>query len=206
MKKIPTLFVRDSEDRRYVTTEVTPGCEWALAGEGVATRKYDGTCVLIRRDGMAVHAFSRREVKPGKEPPPGWIEVDHDEVTGKRVGWEPAAQSGFAKWIDEALAFADEYGWVLAPGTYELVGPKINGNPEDVTNHYLIEHATAQVIPLAYPVDFDGLRHRLTTNWPHEGIVWHHPDGRMVKLKRRDFPLVSASADESGKPSEAPHV
>ena len=20
-----------------------------------------------------------------------------------------------------------------------------------------------------------------------EGIVWHHPDGRMAKLKRRDF-------------------
>jgi hypothetical protein len=21
-----------------------------------------------------------------------------------------------------------------------------------------------------------------------EGIVWHHPDGRMAKLKRKDFP------------------
>jgi hypothetical protein len=23
---------------------------------------------------------------------------------------------------------------------------------------------------------------------PYEGIVWHHPDGRMAKLKKRDFP------------------
>ena len=22
-----------------------------------------------------------------------------------------------------------------------------------------------------------------------EGIVWHHPDGRMAKIKRRDFGL-----------------
>jgi hypothetical protein len=22
----------------------------------------------------------------------------------------------------------------------------------------------------------------------YEGVVWHHPDGRMAKIKRRDFP------------------
>ncbi len=37
-EKIPTLFVRDLEDRAHVTDEVTPGCEWVLAGEGVAYR------------------------------------------------------------------------------------------------------------------------------------------------------------------------
>jgi hypothetical protein len=125
VKKIPTLFER-GEDRRYVLDQVTPGCEWVLAGEGRATRKYDGTCVLIRRDGPVVHGFARREVKPGKEPPPNWVEVDHDQVTGKRVGWEPIEQSGFAKWFEEAVT-GDE-----PPGTYELVGPKVNGNPEQV--------------------------------------------------------------------------
>ena len=24
-------------------------------------------------------------------------------------------------------------------------------------------------------------------DYPHEGIVWHHPDGRRAKIKRRDF-------------------
>ncbi|GAA0391384.1 hypothetical protein GCM10009530_48340 [Microbispora corallina] len=24
--------------------------------------------------------------------------------------------------------------------------------------------------------------------WGHEGLVWHHPDGRMAKIEARDFP------------------
>lgn len=41
MKKIPTVFVRDPDDRKHVLPQVTPGCEWVLAGEGRATRKFD---------------------------------------------------------------------------------------------------------------------------------------------------------------------
>ena len=183
MRKIPTLFVRDPDDRKHVLDEVTPGGLWVLSGEGVATRKYDGTCVLIRRDGLAVHGFARREVKPGKQPPPNFVQADSDDVTGKVVGWEPIEQSGFAKFFAEAIT-GDE-----PPGTYELCGPKINGNPEGFAEHVLIPHADATVMPLAYPVDYEGLRVRLLANeW--EGVVWHHPDGRMVKLKRRDFDVL----------------
>ena len=171
MRKTPTLFVRD-EDRRYVTDEVTPGCEWVIEGEGRATRKYDGTCTLF--DGRVW--WVRREVKPGKTPPGGWVEVDHDDVTGKRVGWEPAQQSGFFKFLAEAA------GGQL-PGTYELCGPKINGNPESLDSHQLIRHGEDE---LAAPRTFGGLRGYMA-DFPHEGIVWHHPDGRMVKIKRRDF-------------------
>ena len=117
--------------------------------------------------------------------PPGFVEIERDEETGAVVGWEPAAQSSFAKWLAEA----DTY---LAPGqrpldghTYELVGPKVNGNPEGYKTHLLIEHAQADVLADA-PRDFAGL-----TTWLHahryEGIVWHHPDGRMAKIKKRDF-------------------
>lgn len=182
MKKIPTLFER-TEDRRHVTDVVTPGCEWVLAGEGVATRKYDGTCVLVRRDGLAVNAYARREVKPGKDAPPHFVLADYDPETGKTVGWEPAGQSGFAKFIDEAVNAHP----LLTPGTYELIGPKIQGNPEGVETHQLVAHATAERYPaMNCPKGYDELRSALTAlSW--EGIVWHHPDGRMVKLKRRDF-------------------
>lgn len=74
MKKIPTLFRRDPDDMKRVLPEVTPGCEWVLAGEGVATRKYDGTCVGLI-DG---EWFMRREIKPGKNVPQGFIETEHD--------------------------------------------------------------------------------------------------------------------------------
>jgi len=44
MKKIITLFQRNYKTDRLVRNEVTPGAEWVINGEGVATRKYDGTC------------------------------------------------------------------------------------------------------------------------------------------------------------------
>lgn len=174
MKKIPTLFKRDPDDMRRVLPEVTPGCEWVLAGEGVATRKYDGTCTMF--DGE--RWWARREVKPGKNPPDGWVEVDADETTGKRVGWEPIEQSAFAK----VFAIADG---IQIPGTYELCGPKVNRNPEGFDTHVLVPHGADTISDL--PLTFDGLATWLRES-DFEGIVWHHPDGRKVKLKRRDFP------------------
>jgi len=190
MKKIPTLFVRNPEDRRHVIVgEVTPGCEWVLADEGMPTVKWDGTCVLILRDGLNVKGFARREVKPGKEPPANWREVDHDEVAGKRAGWEPIAQSGFAKFFDEALAAAVEEGDPLTPGTYELCGPKINGNPEDFDRHQLVRHGSGFEVELT-PTTVEGIVAAVGVlgEMGIEGIVWHHPDGRMAKLKARDIP------------------
>jgi hypothetical protein len=182
MRKIPTLFVRDFErDPRYVTRAVAPGCEWVIKGEGTATRKYDGTCVQMTPDGVW---WARREVKPGKAAPPAFVALETDEETGKTVGWEPIEQSAFARWHAEAVADDDGLGW--DPGTYELVGPKVNGNPENAPSHMLLMHEDAHVLDDA-PRDFDGLAIWLHAH-PYEGIVWHHPDGRMAKIKKRDFP------------------
>ncbi|MFE4867681.1 DUF5565 family protein [Streptomyces sp. NPDC056682] len=189
MQKIPTLFVRNPEDRRYVLPDVTPGCEWVLAGEGVATRKYDGTCVMF--DGTAW--WARREVKPGKTSPPGYVALSTDEVTGRTVGWEPIEQSSFAKVHAEAVANVEKLVDDVPPfkpGTYELIGPKINGNPEGENAHWLIAHAEADVISLPGRT-FDDLRvtvRQLAEIDHAEGLVFHHPDGRMVKVKARDFP------------------
>lgn len=185
MKKIPTLFVREfpEADRWCLTRAVTPGCEWVLDGEGTATQKWDGTCT---RFGEAIW-WARREVKPGKAEPANWVEVDADPVTGKRVGWEPIEQSPYAK------AFRTVPDLPTVPGTYEFVGPKVQGNPHGLDEHALMPHGAA-LFPLAEELlTFDGLRERLTASpakgepgW-FEGIVWHHPDGRMAKLKGRDF-------------------
>jgi hypothetical protein len=181
MRKIPTLFVRDFEhDPRYVTRDVSPGCEWVLKGEGQATRKYDGTCVMFDGDRW----WARREIKPGKSAPAGFIEVEHDDETGKTVGWEPADQSAFYRWLQEAASDDDGLGW--DPGTYELVGPKVNGNPENAPSHMLVMHEDAHVLDDA-PRDFDSLAAWLRDH-PYEGIVWHHEDGCMAKIKKRDFP------------------
>lgn len=194
MRKIPTLFVRDPEDRRYVTRQVTPGCEWVLAGEGVATRKFDGTC--IRVENTAVYAFwARREVKAGKTAPDGFVPVEHDEVTGKTVGWEPWSNSAFAKYIEEARKnwaadhpLPDARLSDIPSGTYELVGPKINGNPERYDRHVLIRHASE--VLKDFPRDFDGIRDWLAGDVIEGVVFWrnrHNPNAGMVKIKRRDF-------------------
>lgn len=181
MQKIPTVFKRDPEDPRRLLPEVHPHCQWVLDGEGVGTRKFDGTCCMF--DGEKW--WARREVKRGKMAPNHWVEVDHDEVTGKRVGWEPIEQSGFYKWFLET-----NWKYPHLRGTYELCGPKINDNPEGFDRHTLIPHSQAEIVLRNVgEFTFDSLKVILLAYGQDgkEGIVWHHPDGRMAKLKTRDF-------------------
>jgi hypothetical protein len=198
VKKIPTVFRRNPEDPRHVTGEVHPECQWVLDGEGVATRKYDGTCVMRGGDGSW---WARREVKAGKTPPPGYEPVEIDEFTGKTMGWEPAEQSSFWKFLHEAIpTIKRPERWAFPVDTYELIGPKINGNPENVPGHCLVRHHDAIRVTLPVKLDYETCKQTLLrlsrVGW--EGIVWHHPDGRMAKLKGRDF--ASDKASDRGRP------
>ena len=90
MKKISTLFLRNPGNMSRLLPTVHPGCQWVLDGEGQATLKLDGTCCAVI-DG-ALH--KRREVRLAEDRtktamPLGFIEVDHDLVTRKAVGWVP---------------------------------------------------------------------------------------------------------------------
>lgn len=183
MKKIPTVFERDwNGDRSRVVEQVHPGCEWVLAGEGVATRKLDGTCCMVR-DGKL---FKRREIRGG-EVLPDFEVADHDEETGKVVGWVPVGDGPEDRWHREAFTFWQQSPHDMQDGTYELLGPKIQGNPEKWQSHGLVaHHGVGRVLEEQPPRDFDGLRQYLTGK-DIEGIVFHHPDGRMAKIKLRDF-------------------
>ena len=180
MKKIPTMFVR-TPDRRHITDQVTPGCEWVANGEGVATRKWDGTCCMIR-DGKL---YKRRDVRAGKPTPPDFEPVEHDDVTGRTFGWMPVGDGP-----DDALhreAFATRPSW--PDGTFELIGPKINGNRDHWPHHALVPHGgnrPANVTPRTFAGLYDLLVGFNRLDW--EGIVFYHPDGRMAKVKARDFP------------------
>ena len=70
-------------------------------------------------------------------------------------------------------------------GTYELIGPKIQGNPEHLTTNIILKHSEAECLENV-PRTFEGLREWLKDK-DIEGIVFHHPDGRMAKIKKRDF-------------------
>lgn len=183
MKKIISLFQRNYEGNRKVRDEVTPGAEWVVNGEGRATRKWDGVAVLIK-DG---HPYKRYDAKTGRTPPPDFIpaQPEPDPTTGHWPGWVDADNSA-GKYILEAIA---NYEGDISDGTYEVCGPKIGtrhgANPEGLDKHILIRHGMDVFDDC--PVHFDALMEYLKDK-PIEGIVWHHPDGRMVKIKKADFP------------------
>lgn len=180
MNKIPTIFVRDmTRQPALVIPTWSDGCDWVKWGEGFATRKYDGTSCLVR-DGKL---YKRRELRHGDVSPPDFESLGTDENTGKTVGWVPVGNGTEDRWHREAFA---EYA-LLPDGTYELLGPKIQGNKDKRERHTLQPHHLAEVF-YEVPREFEPLKAWLTEH-NIEGLVWHHPDGRMAKIKRRDFGL-----------------
>lgn len=177
MKKIPTIFFRDEQDRKYVTDQINPECQWVFNGEGVATIKYDGTCLMFDGENW----FARREVKAGGTLPDDFIEVNYDDITGKTIGWVPIETSSYHKYFQEA--YDPEYPY---RGTYELCGPKVNGNPEGFTQHVLVPHGWDEVV--IEDRSYEGIRNFILNNLDshHEGIVFWNGDKR-AKIKRRDF-------------------
>lgn len=183
MKKIPTLFVRDWQgDRSRVLDEVTPGCEWVLAGEGTPTRKRDGTAVLVQNGQL----WRRYDAKRGKKAPAGFVPAqdEPDPETGHCPGWLPVSADTTESHFQDALQIAK----TLPDGTYELCGPKVQGNPERFNQHVLIRHGEEPLLVWFHQPDYDRIKNYLTVV-SIEGIVWHHHDGRMVKIKSRDFGL-----------------
>jgi hypothetical protein len=197
MKKIISLFQRNYDTDRMVRNEVVPGAEWVLAGEGIATRKWDGTCCLVR-GGVLHKRYDRKLTKDAqkrgtpysagdfKPAPPDWeaAEPEPNLHTGHWPGWIAVGTEPESKWHLACWTWATQTG-VLPDGTYELCGPHVQGNPEDLAQEILVPHGKDVVDA---PRTFGELCVWLAAN-PIEGVVWHHPDGRMVKIKRKDFGL-----------------
>jgi len=165
-----------------------PGAEWVVEGEGVATRKWDGSCCMVR-DGKI---YKRYELKKGKKAPLFFEPMQEpDPVTGAVPGWVPCGNGPEDKWFQDA--FANEVKHFRVPdGTYEAIGPHFGGgnhvtNPECREVDMLERHG--ECILDDVPRDFEGLKKFFseTVSPNFEGIVWHHVDGRMVKIKARDF-------------------
>ncbi|GAB2518137.1 hypothetical protein [Nocardia heshunensis] len=183
MEKIPTLFERD--DRFKVVDRPRTACDWVFAGEGVATEKLDGTNIrLTVRSGNVVRVEKRRN--PSKEQKQAGI-VD---------GWYVDAHEDLAedKWILAAADNTDVSGWPDGEHSCEALGPRIQGNPLGLDEHRCAAfNLHPPVIPdaprtyaelRAFLADFDSV---FAPGHLAEGLVFHHPDGRRAKIKRKDF-------------------
>lgn len=119
---------------------------------------------------------------------PGAKEISKPEnVRDDWPGWVKVGEGPEDKWFREGFensSMVIEPDEELEDGTYELCGPSVNGNKDGFEYHKLIYHG-GRTIENA-PRTFDELKLWLEGQ-NIEGIVWHHSDGRMVKIKKKDF-------------------
>lgn len=253
MRKISTLFKKDPNDLSRVINEVDPQNQWVIDGEGIPTRKYDGTaCTIIdgeiykRYDaklvlskdiniGDTVSKTSGRKFKNGnlidvvvgfeiiehtangdigavlknsntilklgylqvvgkftnvyKKPvPTGAIPCQEpDLVTGHHPHWLKCDHNkNEDKYFFDGFNSVAEFGKVK-DGTYELVGERIQGNPEKIKGHHLVKHGYRVLMGLINPITFENIKEYLELT-DIEGIVFHNEsDGRMCKIRQTDF-------------------
>lgn len=188
MKKIPTLFERTFENHKVVgiTDKVTPGMEWVLEGEGVATIKWDGSCCAII-DGKF---YKRYDAKKGRKAPANAIPCcPPDPVTGHHPHWVPVDKSNPAdQWFVSAYenyrfwGNQDESGPI--DGTYEAIGPHFQGNPYFLKRDIIRPHGYDVIVFLNR--SFDGIKEFLRDN-EIEGVVFWKNGQPQCKIKRSDF-------------------
>lgn len=183
MEKIPTLFERD--DHFKVVDRPRAECAWVFNGEGTPTEKLDGTNIrLTVRSGHLVRVEKRRnpsKVQKQQGIVDGWY-VDTDE------------HGADDKWILAAARNTDVSGWEDGEHACEALGPRIQGNPLELDDYLCVPFNVEVPVFENVPRGYDGLRAYLSTlesrfapSHPAEGIVFHHPDGRRAKIKRKDF-------------------
>lgn len=184
MKKIPTLFEREFFDDHTALTKpvVTPGMEWVLNGEGIATVKFDGSCCAII-DG---EFYRRYDAKHGKPVPEGAIKCQEeaDPITGHLPCWVKCDRNNPAdKWFwaayDRAKRLVE-----LSDSTYEAIGKHFQGNPYNLDWDFLTRHGTAVV---EVERSYNGIREWLENNPDKEGLVFWKDGEPKCKIRRKDF-------------------
>lgn len=204
MKKISTVFVINRETN-LATTDVLSGNEWVVNGEGLATVKFDGSSCLIK-DGVLFRRWNRKLTKKAmraksfaakkgldfvpdesmfRPVPDGAIKCNEtfDPKTLHWPHWVPVGDDAADKLHVEAFEALKAEGKVV-DGTFEICGPKIRCNPHNFDSHVLLKHG--DVVVDVEDRSFEGIRAFLES-FNGEGLVFHHPDGRMAKIRKKDF-------------------
>lgn len=195
MKKIPALIHIDRVNH-VPTEELNPDAVWIINHPNViATRKRDGQPVkFMGGDPADLNNWTtRRAVAPGKTAPTGFILEETDPNTGKSFGWEPVNQSGVTKAFKKALVSSNidpEVGQ-----TFELCGPKVQGDAENLGTPMLFAHGKELVdmptlAEMAASGDLHGQLKTLAMNWKSqgsEGVVFWADGIPAVKVRTKDF-------------------
>lgn len=188
MKKISTLFAKDPSDLARVINKLNAENTWVMDGKAIATRKFDGTSTAIINGEL----FKRFDAKRGRSIPANAIPCQEaDLITGHHPHWVKCDRT---KSEDKHFFEGFDSLELKIDGTYELCGPKVQGNPEKLEKHTLVKHGSEVLDFLSF--DFDDLKIFLSEN-DIEGIVFHHiSDERMCKLRKSDFGIKRLKMEE----------
>ena len=146
---IAPAFILDGNGR--ATPTISPGCEWITDWTAAATQKVDG--IGIKIDGNTIWQRSNSQ----------WQEI-------------PATEDRLAQALQR---HKDVSGTAPSDGTYELIGPGINGNREMAVSYALVSHRDTRLAN--FPTDLPSIRTAMAS-LNIEGVVWHHIDGRMAQI------------------------
>ena len=182
MKKIETIFDRGDDFKVIPEPRVT--CEWVFAGEGIVTEKLDGTNVRLTVSNSGITRVEKRrnptkqEKAEGMEP--GYIDANRDDPQDKHI-FRAVDNTDVSNWLDDLYES-------------EAVGPKIQGNPLELEKPVCYPFMFKPIILDNVSRDFNSIKEyivnlesKFSPGHPAEGVVFHHPDGRMAKIKRKDF-------------------
>lgn len=152
------------------------------------TRKFDGQATAVINGEL----YRRYDAKKGKKPPAGAIPCDEpDPITGHHPHWvkvsntDPNDRFLWEAWLKEKHLLLD--------GTYEFCGVKVGTNAEEILEgNKFIKHGSEiyYIEKLSFETIQDFLRRQ-----PIEGLVFHHEDGRMCKIRKTDFGFTRQSKE-----------
>lgn len=182
MKKIPTIFKRDEKQNGHIIPEYSSVFFFSTAK---ATEKLDGMNVRVTvRNHTAVRLEKRRN--PDKlQKAKGIIEPWYTDTS----------ISSEDKWLNDALKNTDLSTVPDGEWSGEALGTNIQGNPLNLpTNRILFFTLNQAPVFENVPTTYEELKEWLPKQKSKygvdcgiEGIVWHCPDGSMMKIKTKDF-------------------
>lgn len=183
MHKIKTIFERDWESSRKVIDKLVVDFDFS---NSVATEKLDGTNVrLTIRNHSCVRLEKRRN--PDKL----------QKAKGIEEPWYMDASEFAAedKWVFDALKNTDLSEIKDGEWSGEALGKNIQGNPLNLDKNIIVLFSCNQApifddVPTTYQELKEWLpkqKSKFGNDCGIEGIVWHGRDGKMVKIKLKDF-------------------
>lgn len=199
MKKIQTILPKDPNNLGLVTQgKLINGIKYfqlkidgtsVMIKDNVPYARYDIKLILNKRGNKKF--LTKEEVKD--KIPLGAIPCQEpDEKSGSWPHWVLVNDNPQFKYILEAFNNLEKSELLNIDGTYECIGPKIQGNPHCEENHLLIPHNNSK---LKYEVDFEEMNKNpyeyfklLFKNFELEGLVAYDLNNEPIgKIRRSDF-------------------